>query len=908
MSGVGSTIDPQRLQRLEQLFDLALSRPAAERDAFLQQACADEPGLLATLRAMLDDLERTSGGLTGQIGVLADQASAPADRSGERIGRYRLQARIRWGGMAEVYRAVRDDGEFSQEVALKIARADREVGAMSRWFEAERSLLARLRHPNICQIFDGGKSATGEPYFVMERIDGQPFLDVCLDPQTPWSRVLALFLQLCAAVAHSHRQWVVHRDIKPENVLVADSGQVKLLDFGIAAALQQDAAAAGEPASWYSPGYAAPEIIAGQVGGPAADIHSLGILLGKLLPRCPSLARLDLRRIAEHASAAEPADRYESVDALVADLLRLRDRKPISLRRQESRYVLWRWLQRRAVPIAVSLLALLLLGLAFSREVQLRQRAQAERDSARAVSDFLSNAYAAADPEVHHGQDISVQRFMELQSEAIAADASLTPDIRAQLQLTMGHAFANLGRYEQAEELLARALDNQLQTRDRHGLRWGQIRIAQAKAARQSGRSEEAEAILTELLHVQAGWPQTAEYADLRANIYSILAALEQGRRNLDLAADYIQQAMALYPQRSDRRDADISQLYYVVTLGSIQATRGDAETALQTFEAGLESAAKLGREANIPRLALLGWMGVLLNRQGRPLEAEPHLRQAIAVAEDLYPADHPRRSGAYGNLGTMLLQAGRLNDAEPLLRQALDGFESAKATRSPGYLRMPRELGELAMLREDPATARPLLEAHLQTQQAAYGSDSPRIVPALILLVALELQDGQPRTALLQAQQAEALIRTAGQSDQDELPMLLLLTAEAHIALGDRASAEREQARAQTLLASQLANKPRALAHALQRHAEVLYALGQAQQAAAACTEALAQLQDIAVAAHPIRSRCLLRLAQIHADDGDAGRARALLDEVAPMLHATLIEAAPSLRWLQALQAGLSD
>ncbi|MCB1633086.1 MAG: hypothetical protein KDI51_00780, partial [Xanthomonadales bacterium] len=138
MSGVGSTIDPQRLQRLEQLFDLALSRPAAERDAFLQQACADEPGLLATLRAMLDDLERTSGGLTGQIGVLADQASAPADRSGERIGRYRLQARIRWGGMAEVYRAVRDDGEFSQEVALKIARADREVGAMSRWFEAER--------------------------------------------------------------------------------------------------------------------------------------------------------------------------------------------------------------------------------------------------------------------------------------------------------------------------------------------------------------------------------------------------------------------------------------------------------------------------------------------------------------------------------------------------------------------------------------------------------------------------------------------------------------------------------------------------------------------------------------------------------------------------------------------------
>jgi serine/threonine-protein kinase len=900
----GATIDPHQLQRLEQLFDLALAQPDTDRDPWLRRACADEPELLVTLRAMLAGIDGSSAGLTAQIGALADQASAPPDRSGEQVGRYRLQTRIRWGGMAEVYRAIRDDGEFSQEVALKIARADREVGAMASWFEAERGLLARLRHPNICQIFDGGSSASGEPYFVMERIDGEPFLELCLNPQTPWSRVLALYLQLCAAVAYSHRQWVVHRDIKPENVLVADSGQVKLLDFGIAAALEPEAQADAQASTWYSPGYAAPEIMAGQVGGPAADIHSLGILLGKLLPRCPRLARLDLQRIAEHASAARAEERYESVEALAADLRRLRDREPISLRRHESRYVLWKLLQRRAVPIAASVLALLLLAVGFSREVQLRQQAQAERDSARAVSDFLGNAYAAADPEVHNGQDISVQRFLELQAESIAKDASLKPGIRAQLQLTMGHAFANLGRFERAEELLALALSNELAADGERSLRWGQIRIAQAKAARQSDRGDVAEEILAELLAAQAFWPQTGEYADLRANMYSILAALEQGRRNLDLASDYIQQAMAQHSLRADRKEAAISHLYHAVTLGSIQATRGDPQTALQTFEGGLQAAADLGAEANVPRLALLGWIGIMLDRLNRPLEAEPHMRQAVSIAEQLYPDDHPRRSGAYGNLGTFLLRSGRLNDAEPLLRQAMEGFAAAGATRSPVYLRMPKELGELALLREDADTARPLLESYLQSQSAAHGDDSPRIVPALALLAALELLVEQPRRALQHAQRAQALIADAGQPDNAELPMILLLAAEAHASLGETKSAEREQAQAQQLLSTHHADNPRVTGYALQRQAEVLHLLGRHDQAVAACTEALAQLQGIAEATHPIRGRCLLRMAQIHASNGDADRAHKLLDDVAPVLRSTLVAGAPGLQLLQDLQA----
>lgn len=906
-------IDPHRLRRLEQLFDLALEQPSADREAWLGQACADDQELLATLRDMLADVAGEASGLTAEIGALADQASSPPDRSGEQIGRYRLQSRICWGGMAEVYRAVRDDGEFSQEVALKIGRADRRFEAMGRWFEAERRLLARLRHPNVCQIFDGGSSDAGEPYFVMERIDGKPFLEVCLNPHMRWSGVVALYLELCAAVAHAHRHWVVHRDIKPENVMVAESGRVKLLDFGIAATLEPDARRDDVTQSrWYSPGYAAPEIVDGEVGGTAADIYSLGVLLSQVLDRCPASARVDIQRIAAHASANAAAERYETVDELAADLRRLRDHQPISLRQHEHRYVLWKLLQRRSVPIVASVLVLFVLALAFSREVQLRQaaqssalQAQAERDSARAVSEFLANAYAAADPEVHNGVDISVHRFLELQAESLARDVSMAPDIRAQLQLTMGQAFGNLGQFEEARALLELALANQLKVGDNQTLRWGEIRVLQARAERQSGNIDDAQAILADLLTAQTTWPQTGEFATLRANMYSILAALEQGRRNLDMAAEYVQRALDLFPLRADREQAAVGQLYHLVTLGSIQAMRADDPSALETFAGGLKAAEALGGEANIPRLALLGWMGIMLDRLGRPLEAEPHLRQAVTIAEQLYPADHPKRSGAYGNLGTMLLRSGRLNDAEPLLRKAMDGFVAAAATQSPMYLRMHKELGELALQREDLATARPLLESYLQSQESAFGGDSPRIIPGLALVATLELLAEQPQRTVDHTQRAMRLMDADTKPDHLDLPVVLLLAAEAHAMLGDTDQADRDQSRAEQLVRMHHADNPRVVGYAWQRRAEVLHLLGRSEQANSACVDALAQLQATTVAQHPVRLRCMLRMAQFDASTGNAEGARARLNEVAPILRATVIAGASSLQLLQRLQTG---
>ncbi|MEH0166642.1 protein kinase [Paucibacter sp. JuS9] len=425
---------------LKQLYDAALALPAAEREAWVR-SCGASAELQAELLSLLS---HSTGGNSDDPDFLAAPASA-AGLTGQRLGPWLLIDLLGSGGMGEVWRARRADGAYEGEAAVKLLKRGMDSAAVLRRFAQERQALARLDHPNIGRLFDAGLSPQGLPYFVMEKVEGQA-IDKACEARSLEQR-LELFLQLTDAVSHAHRHLLVHRDLKPGNVLVTASGQVKLLDFGIAKALDplegdaQDAGQTQQGDRPYTPTYASPEQVRGEPVSTATDIYSLGVLLYQLLtgirpygrhaatpreaadsvlneqptrpsslspgqvgdPAWPARRRRlrgDLDNILLKTLEKDPARRYATVDALTADIRAHLRGYPVSARPASPAYLLERFVQRNRLGVGLSALALLALvgGLAGTlwqmHEAQ-AARAQAERRFAqlRQLSNKLVFSY-----------------------------------------------------------------------------------------------------------------------------------------------------------------------------------------------------------------------------------------------------------------------------------------------------------------------------------------------------------------------------------------------------------------------------------------------------------------------------------------------------------------------------------
>ncbi len=385
-----------------------------------------------------EDLQ-TAGALHGRVAAsLLRECDRKAElMPGDVIGPYRIVRELGRGGMAIVYLAERADGEYEQQLALKWMQQAQVDGAGAELFRRERQALAHLRHPNIARILDGGRSDDGRLWFAMDYVDGERLDRHCVRSAVSTAARLALFLDVCAAVAHAHARGLIHRDIKPSNVLVDAGGTAKLLDFGIAALAGNE----DDPARFaFTPGFASPEQMRGEAITVAADIYQLGCLLASILcssereqetiastlalPRGdrpasvpapstsertlplagewahasqgitlpPSLPQ-DVQAIVRKATAVEPLARYATADALAEDVRAFLAHRPVSARPRHATYVATRYLQRHPLGVAVAACTLaLLIGMASlytvrvtaERDAANRQRAEAERQSAAA--------------------------------------------------------------------------------------------------------------------------------------------------------------------------------------------------------------------------------------------------------------------------------------------------------------------------------------------------------------------------------------------------------------------------------------------------------------------------------------------------------------------------------------------
>jgi non-specific serine/threonine protein kinase/serine/threonine-protein kinase len=412
-------------QQVQDVFAAALEAEGPARAGVLDARCSARPELRAEVEALLAAHASAGAFITPRTlgpATLAgsDDLGAPP---GTRIGAFQLRERIAQGGMGEVYRAERVEGEFSQQVAIKLIAARLRGSDAVRRFRAERQILASLQHPSIVTLLDGGLTTDGQPFIAMEYIDGVPITDYCQHRATALEARLRLFQQLCAAVGFAHRHLVVHRDLKPGNVFVTAEGVVKVLDFGVAKLLEAEGAASGATFALLgpmTPNYASPEQVRGLPVTTACDVYALGVMLYELLsgqrpydthgktvdevislvverkPVRPSAAggaglpydsrrlRGDLDAVVLKAMEKDPDRRYTSAVELADDVERVLARRPIIAREPSFAYLARKAVVRHGAAFGVAAVALVLLvtalvGALWQARIAERERARAEQ-------------------------------------------------------------------------------------------------------------------------------------------------------------------------------------------------------------------------------------------------------------------------------------------------------------------------------------------------------------------------------------------------------------------------------------------------------------------------------------------------------------------------------------------------
>ncbi|HEY7212298.1 MAG TPA: protein kinase [Bryobacteraceae bacterium] len=333
------------------LFEAALELTGEDRERYLEDQCGDNPELRREVQSLLENYDQTGDFLDRPVvsvnSVLdSEMLAAGGKLIGARIGAYRLEKEIGRGGMGEVYLATRADSEFDQRVAIKLIRNGAESAPAIRRFRQERQIVARLENTYIARLLDGGTTANGFPYFVMEYVEGQPINEYCEANSLTTRDRLSLFIKVCSAVQYAHERNIIHRDLKPGNILVKADGTPKLLDFGIAKILEIEAAAGIDLEATHhtfrmlTPAYASPEQLHGETATMRSDIYSLGVVLYELLcGRRPDQAYLDrrdadssctrethlsahLRAIVLRSIHADPLQRYASIESFSADVRR----------------------------------------------------------------------------------------------------------------------------------------------------------------------------------------------------------------------------------------------------------------------------------------------------------------------------------------------------------------------------------------------------------------------------------------------------------------------------------------------------------------------------------------------------------------------------------------------------------
>lgn len=852
----------------------------AEQLAQLQVCEADE-GVRRRVWAMLEADRAEATAFSAPVAALkaaALEADAPELKPGDRLGAWTLAAELGHGGMGRVYLAERSDGHYKQRAAIKLLLCWSTPDALAQ-LARERQILASLNHPHIARLIDGGTTPRGRPYLVMEYIDGERIDRYCEANSLGLEARLALFEQVCTAVAHAHRQLIVHCDIKPGNVLVGADGRAMLLDFGIA---HLDGQEDGDNTSsaGLTPRYASPEQQAGEAATPASDIFSLGRMLDELLkPLAPLPRERELQAIVAHATAPLPADRYLDVSGLLTDLRRFRAHLPLAAVPRSTGYVTAKWLRRRWPWVLVGS-SMVAGSAAFTLSlIAQRDRAEAEARTTREVSRFVIALFQGADPATGSRHDVTALELIDKGRAKLADSLKDQPAQRARLQAVLGEVYEKLGQVPRAAEMFEQGLKNPAIDPDEEERLQANLALAYAN----SGRPQEAIAPARRALALASERrpPDIGRIANAENRLGVSLTNLGQLREARRLLVS------SLARRVDTEGESSLNAAQVMHNLARVAWRAGELAEAERLFRRSLAIKREI-KSGDESVLSSQRQLARLLVEQGQFDAGLVLAREALAVYERIYGPRSAFLPEMRGELGTLLLDAGLLQDAEPLLTAALQ----AQLERANGKATIPLANARLQLARlrlaQDSLQAGELLKAalaerlQLHGRAEATGAQATRAVYARWLLRQGRQEAAATELALLwqERRQREA-------EDTDRLAALLL-------------RAEHEQATGQWALAAQSLAEVAAAQSALYGMQRVQWQQLQAEQARGQqrTAEALALGEQAwsATAAmlppgHPGRVAPGLRWHAALAQAGEPGRAEALLTELAPAAAALSAE-----------------
>lgn len=730
----------------------ALEQPESARDAWLAARSDVAPAVRARVRDLLVadrcvEMSLRTGGAASDAG--------PAELP-ERIGAYRITGLIGQGGMGAVYRGERATGDFEHRAAIKVVRPGPMSDTLSERFRHERQVLARLDHPGIARLFDGGETEAGEPYFVMEYVEGRTFKAILGERSFGLDALLAIYGDVCRAVRHAHARLIVHGDIGPANILITPDGEAKLIDFGISRVSRPGETVASGPEAGktvYTRAYAAPERRAGQPASTAADIYALGAVLADIVGAAGGDA--ELRAIAARARAEDPEARYSSVEALIADLDRHAGGFPVEAMAGGARYHARKLVGRHRVlsgAIAAGLMGLvvaLTVVTALYRQAETARAAEAERFAdVRSLAGYL--LFDLYDSVADLPRSTPVREEMARRAQAYLDRLRVQRDPPLDLTLEIAEGFrrlgdiqggpgtANLGDKAAAGAAYAQASALLDATAEAHGedpaWRLAQARVLLSRARADfyndfdpqaaAARAREADALLADL---ERSGEVHAWYAIARSAVgeYALFADDPQA------ALSALSEAEAAFATLSlDGLPPTLTEEVHVRRAGGFRARAGAllhldrGEEALEALEAGAALWRRIRAEAPDRRRFLRSNAVHLLDQAnmlgdvGRVDSALTAYRQATELAgrsAGADPADEAARftleaiQAAHAHyLGRLGRRSEALAILDPILsaRQALADAAPDDAKRRMDVLSMLRPYGEIHAAAGDRAAA----------------------------------------------------------------------------------------------------------------------------------------------------------------------------------------------------------